>query len=242
MRSTLFLFCLGLVFVAQPAMGAIIVGPDYSSRVDATVTPTNGLFNYQFEVFNTTPALFQASIGFSQVTVPVIMDWELPLFSLDDLDVNSITSPTGWQYEIVAHPNAPSFWNYSAANDPLLDPNQGGDPNLYGPNPEVFENPPYVLHWFTDDPESYGIFPQGSLGGFGFLSQYSPFNAPYLASWVDLPPRGGDPPVPGQAFGTPLSPARFTAQRFPEPSTISLIAVGSGLLWLAHRRRVRRRA
>ncbi len=213
---------------------AAIIGPDYSSRVDATVTLTSGgQYRYSFTVVNT-------SFGLSQLDgVPVIMDWELPLFSLDDLDVDSITSPEGWIHQIVTPPLPPSFWNYSAANDPLLDPGQGGDPNLYGPNPQVFENPPFVLHWFTHDPETYGIFPGSSLDGFGFLSSYSAFNAPYLASWVDLPPRGGDPPIPGSAFGTPLSPARLGAQQFlvPEPASFLLLAIGGGMLLVYCRRR-----
>ena len=225
------LVCLAIIGVTQPALGVIIL-PDYSSRVDATVSPSNGQFSYQFEVFNTT-----RGVGISQIAgTPVIIDWELPLFSLNDIEVSSIVSPLGWQHEVVAHPNAPSFWNYSAATDPLLDPSQGGDPNLYGPNPQAFENPPYVLHWFTEDPENYGIFPGNSLSGFGFLSDYAPFNAPYLASWVELPPRGGDPPIPGQAFGTPLSPARLSAQSVPAPSTALLGVLGGVFLLIARLR------
>lgn len=231
----LLLALLAVILCPLPASAAIVPGPGgYSSRVDATVTLTgSGQYLYSFEVFNTTlaPAQFQG--------VPVIMDWELPFFSLNDFDISSITSPPGWRHEIVTPPMPPSFWNYDAASDPLLDPNQGGDPNLYGPNPEVFNNPPYVLHWVTDDPEVYGIFPGDSLNGFGFLSNFSPFNAPYLASWVDFPPRGGDPPIPDQAFGTPLSPARMGAQQFliPEPASVLFLAVGGGMVLVYHRQR-----
>lgn len=220
-----FVATLLVMAIASPGLTSTI-GPFYSSRVDATVTLEGSQYRYSFEVFNTT-------VGAAQFQgIPVIMDWELPLFSLDDIIPSSITSPEGWRHELVAHPMPPSFWNYRADEDPLLDPGQGGDPNLYGPNPHVFENPPYVLHWFTEEPEQYGIYPEESLSGFGFLSNYLPFNAPYLASWVDLPPRGGDPPIPGNAFGTPLSPARLGAQQFliPEPSSAALLVLGTVLL------------
>jgi len=234
----------GLLAAAGRVRAAVIIvpGPGYSSRVDATITPSGAQFMYAFEVFNTSGG--GGEVGTAQFFgTPVIMDWELPLFSLSDLDVNSIVSPLGWQHEIVSpHTAPPSFWNYVAADDPLLDPGQGGDPNLYGPNPHVFENPPFVLHWFTDDPETYGIFPGNSLGGFGFLSDFSPLNAPYLASWVDLPPRGGDPPIPGSAFGTPNSPARQIAQQ-PEPSTILLAAMcGLGLMVMRRKLGLRARS
>lgn len=220
-----------LVSVTGTASAAII-RPTYSSRVDAEIRPVGGRFRYDFTVVNTTLLAFQFQ------GVPVIMDWELPLFSLDDIDVSSITSPEGWTHQIVTPPFPPSFWNYDADTDPLLDPSQGGDPNLYGPNPQVFENPPYVIHWVTSDPERYGIRPGGSLPGFGFFSNYAPLNAPYLASWVDLPPRGGDPPIPGSEFGTPLSPARLGAQQLliPEPATFLMTALFGPLAIIGFRR------
>jgi hypothetical protein len=236
-RLMLALTAVGLLTIARGEARAAIIGPPpYSSRVDAAITlQPSGQFLYSFTVVNTS-GFSAAQTGFF---TPVIMDWELPFFSLSDFDTSSITSPAGWGYEIVTPYNAdPSFWNYNAATDPLLDPNQGGDPNLYGPNPEVFNEPPYILHWVTDDPSQYGIFPGNSLSGFSFLSSYGPFNAPYLASWVDLPPRGGDPPTPEEnAFSTPLSPARFAAQRFPEPGTLLLIGAGAAGLLLLRRRR-----
>ncbi len=134
-------------------------------------------------------------------------------------------------------------WTYDAATDPLLDPSQGGDPNLYGPNPEVFENPPYVLHWFESSGGSGGagpIFPGDFLNGFSFVSDYGSRSAPYLASWSSFPPRGGDPPIPDAGFGSPNSPARMAAQGIPEPSSLVLFVIaGSSLLAAAGCRRAK---
>ena len=42
--------------------------------------------------------------AFGVGVTPVIIDWELPLFALDDIDISSIQSPFGWYYEIVTPP------------------------------------------------------------------------------------------------------------------------------------------
>ncbi len=222
---------LGAVALPDAAYAQLIQN---TSRVDATVTSVGSNFLYEFTVRNTsggfevlTDDFVAASIG-----LPVIIDWELPLFDLDD--VSSIQSPFGWDYEIVEPPYetdlGPIWSSYDAGTDPLLDPLQGGDPDLYGPNPEVFENPPYVLHWFADFSQSGGagaIFPGGFLSGFSFESEFTSRNAPYLASWSEFPPAGGDPPIPGGlfAFGTPNSPARQAAQGIPEPSSLVLLVM-----------------
>jgi hypothetical protein len=181
---------------------------------------------------------------FGAGVTPVIVDWELPLFSLDDIDVSSIQSPSGWNFEILTPPYNSSYngivWSsYDADTDPLLDPSQGGDPDLYGPNPQAFENPPYVLHWYW--PNSSGgagpIFPGGFLSDFSFESDYSSQNAPYMASWQNLPPRGGDPPIPGSGFGSPNSPARMAAQGIPEPTTFVMFVMAGSLLAAAGCRR-----
>jgi hypothetical protein len=220
---------LGAVAVPDTATAGV---PSFgnTSRVDATVTPDNGRFRYEFTVHNT-------SSGIGKGT-PVIVDWELPLFSLTDIDIGSIEDPFGWSFEILTPPYASTqngtVWTaYDPATDPLLDPNQGGDPNLYGPNPQVFDNPPYVLHWYEDGSASggAGIFPQQFLSGFAFVSDYSSRNAPYMASWNFFPPAGGDPPIPNQGFGSPDSPARQAAQGIPEPASVVLfVMAGVSLL------------
>jgi hypothetical protein len=212
-----------------------------TSRVDATVTPVGDGFRYDFTVVNTSEGGV-ATFGVGGGT-PVIVDWELPLFSLDDIDVSSIVSPSGWNFEILTPPydssqNGTVWTTYDADTDPLLDPLQGGDPDLYGPNPQVFENPPYVLHWFNVCCGSGGagpIFPGQFLSGFSFESEYSSQNAPYMASWSTFPPRGGDPPIPGSAFGSPNSPARMAAQGIPEPSSLVLLVMAGSALAISGR-------
>lgn len=216
-----------------------------SSRVDATVTPVGDKFLYEFEVFNTSPVL--SGSGYGGDTCDEIVDWELPLFDVEDLDVTSITSPSSWNFEILPpdgtsdyynnpdSPYNPTGWNYTAADDPLLI----ADADLYGSNPQVFENPPLILHWYNPADSSSNlptnsIFPGGSLGEFSFLSDFAPKNAPYLSSWFNRPPRRGDPPIPfGLTFATPNSSSRQQAQDIgnpisvPEPgSLLGLLGIG----------------
>ena len=241
-----------------------------SSTVESEVTDQgNGTFLYKFEVFNLSSPFEENDSDDEENELEdlLLVDWELPIFNLDDLNLSTITSPTDWTYEIVnldgeiVHspdssrigdpsdffnnekgPYGDYGWNYVAATDPLL----LGDPDLYGPNPEVFETPPLILHWYTladfeeeDDDEDDDvtplnpIFPQQSLNGFSFESEFSSINAPYLSSWFFLKPVTGDPPIPGGAgFGTPNSPARQQAQSVtvtvPEPASIlGMLAFGT---------------
>jgi hypothetical protein len=225
-----------LVPLGSVALMESAVAQEGTSRVDATVTPVGSQFRYDFTVFNT-------SILGSGSTAWLI-DWELPLFDLGDLDLGSVDSPPEWAFEILTAPydtgQGTNVWStYDPATDPLLDSMQGGDPNLYGPNPEVFDMPPYVLHWYEIDQSSggIGVFPGEFLSGFSFISDYSSRSAPYMASWLSFPPRGGDPPIPGAGFGSPNSPARKAAQGVPEPSTLVLfVLAGSSLLVAGHRR------
>lgn len=225
---------LGALAVPDPASAGVSV-PQRSSRVDGTVTPEGGQFRYKFEVFNTTRGCEGC---------PQIVDWELPIFSLTDVVASSILSPSGWLHEVIApgattayynNPTGPyGFynWDYVAANDPLLVTN----PDLYGPNPGVFDNPPFIIHWYTEDiPDSSPANPINageSLDGFEFLSAFSEFNAPYLSSWFFQPPVSGDPPSPNAVFATPNSPARQLAQATAIPAPASVALIGIGLLGL----------
>jgi hypothetical protein len=209
-------------------------------------TPSGGLFQYDFTVFNTsTPDEIN----------PLIVNWELPFFSLDDLDISSITSPEGWVFEIINpsdstfiynNPNGPYgeySWDWDAATDPTL----LADPNAYGPNVDVFVDPPFLIHWYTT-PDDIGdglflptapIAPGSSLSGFGFESDFASVNAPYQSSWFLQPPVTGDPPIPGSAFGTPFSPARQQAQGgvIPEPASIGIWSLLAATVAFRVRRR-----
>ncbi|MBI3455598.1 MAG: PEP-CTERM sorting domain-containing protein [Candidatus Rokubacteria bacterium] len=232
---------LGSVAVTPAEAG--VPPPAYSSRVDATVTQPGGPgtpFLYGFTVVNTTPS------GAGPPT-PLIVDWELPIFAASD--VFDITSPSGWNAEVIADPTNPATmtdfynnpsgaygqynWNYDPATDPLL----AADPGLYGPNPGAFENPPFIIHWVTNpDFIESPIFPDDSLSGFGFMSDFGGTNAPYLTSWFFLPPVGGDPPIPGQQqFAFPNSSAFQATQGVPEPASLLLMAAGAGILLLRRR-------
>jgi len=238
--------------------GAATEGPDYSSRVDATVTPQGNAYSYEFKVVNTTNSGSGAGGEF------IIVDWELPLFSANDVVSGSISAPAGWAYELI-HPDDTTQtynnaegpyglyqWDYEAANDPLLNTT----PDLYGPSPGVFDTPPWIIHWYLTPKcqatesatglntglvcEVYdlsgGIWEGNSLTGFGFTSAYSAGNAPYLSSWASLPPVSGDPPIPQQGLGSPNSPARQEAQGIPAPGALALILAGLAGLGLTHRR------
>ncbi len=249
--------------VASPAWAIIGDGPGYSSRVDSTVTPQAAQFRYDFTVFNTSEvlelAVAEATLEVFQIEpgeIPVIVDWELPIFSLSDvagLNPNdpsgAIDSPDGWAVEVIPPdsstdiynnvdgPYGPYSWDYDAATDPAA---QAGD---YGPNPEVFNDPPWIIHWYLqpNGPGELpaGIFPGDSLDGFGFVSDYSEQAAPYLSSWFFLPPALGDPPIPNDpVFSTPNSPERQQAQRgaIPEPASLAAwalvlgVAIAAGLI------------
>jgi hypothetical protein len=153
-------------------------------------------------------------------------------------------------------------WKYNAATDYQLVAN----PDQFGPNPQAFENPPYVIHWFTGF--TYALGYQNNLAnrdstddsaitittsptelnagqsqsGFSFLSSYSDQNAPYQAYWNWPPVTIGDPPIPGElGFSTPNSPARQAAQG-PNPAAVPTPAMLPGLAsmgigsWLKRRK------
>jgi hypothetical protein len=179
--------------------------------IDSSVTPNGANFDYAFTIHNVNT--------FSGGNIKNMM---LPLFSASD--VSNVVEPTGWTDQIIDP--AAAGWKYSTSNDAAL----SGNPLKYGPNPQVFNNPPLVLSFSTSGPgiPEFG----GSLSGFGFTSAYpaaaAPFTLHYAFGATDIV----DPPSPD-------SPARIAAQ-LPEPSTLVLfVTAGAGLAGAAWRRRRR---
>ena len=170
---------------AEAGMPPTLFGPR-SSFVSGSVDPAvGGGFDYSFILHNTTPTCLDTGPGACDPEIfggeePLIVDWELPLFSLNGIDLDSITAPDGWDYEIITptgevvapvgaweggSPGDHSFyygttegpygfyeWEFDASaspGDPGFDPVLGADEDVYGDTPEVFEDPPILLHFFA---------------------------------------------------------------------------------------------
>jgi hypothetical protein len=227
---------------------------DPFSAAGAYVVPSTdfpGNYDYGYSIINTsTPH----AAGFDQV----IVDWELPIFALDDVLI--VFDPPGWRHEFVTprqstlyynNPSGPYGhyrWSYDPAFDPFIA--MVGLTAAYGPNPNVFIDPPYIIHWYTCALEADPSCPDGgnpiregdSLSGFRLVSFWPERNAPYQASFAYLPPATGDPPIPGRlGFISPNSPARQAAQNagVPEPSALILMGLG-GAGFLIRRRQSKR--
>lgn len=146
---------LAAVVAAERAEAGGIFYGERSSFVSSEVTEEEGVFTYNFTVHNTTPFCFGSGEGcldpetsefFEDRREPIIVDWELPLFSLSGIE--NIMSPWGWDYEIIdtegnvqaalgawagadiegaeslyynnyGGPYGPYDWNYDRAEDPV---------------------------------------------------------------------------------------------------------------------------
>ena len=147
---------------------------------------------------------------------PGVKKFALPLLDPNWLLPGSIIAPPNWNGAIV--PSLGSLWNYDSLFDPKA---QGG---LYGPNPEIFENPGFIILFDTDIAP---VLPGQNLGGFSFISPQLPINAPAQFLLTDDQLVTIDPPVPGPV---PI----------PEPSAMTLAGLGLiGLLAYGWQRRRR---
>ena len=216
-----------LLLAVQPALAAIVLCTA-TSTVDSNVTPISGAYQYQFTLTNTSPCTGQGS--------PVIVDFELPLQSLDS--VYNIVSPAYWTYQILT--SAQFFSDFGISNPFASD---------------------YVLHWndllshpsesgLTEANLSESIVPTGfeaaylrtdvyeNSASFGFTSLMGPIAGPYESSWLRSNRTPGDPPEPGNApsvaspveggvGGAGLPP--FSPTGVPEPVSLVLAALGLGL-------------
>ena len=202
------------------------------SRVDASVSAIGGgEFQYDFTLNNT-------STGYNG---DVLVDWELPFFAMTDIVAGSITTPSGWEAEIVTTTSVTTYFNnpagpygdYGWDYDPADDPTAGNYPTA------PFLAPPFILHFYTvlasEGDTTFparGLFEGQSLDGFSFRSAYGSAPAPYLGSWFRQPPRPGDPPIPdngGMVTNLGIGSPEYY-QAVPEPASFVAFAAGAALL------------
>lgn len=214
--------------------------PDQSApgdgRTSAVLSNTvfdsgSGLYIYNFTVCNT------SAPGSRTNPTHLLRDWELPF---DPAGILGAVAPLGWgvQIETIGDANAATGWD-------------GLAPTWFNPL-DAFHDPRYlglnqVLHFYTcqfisetedfncateeDFVEGDPLRPGESLSGFRLVSAYGPTNAPYQASWEDLPPRSGDPDFP---LVGPNSPG--LRNTVPEPLSLMLLALGLAALRITRRR------
>jgi hypothetical protein len=107
------------------------------------------------------------------------------------IDPDSLIAPPGWSFQLVNPlPNA-EWWNWNPAGDPKL----GGNAQIFGPDPNVWINPPAFLLMQAQNPAA-AIQPGANLGGFQFKSAFGPRNAPAQVRDIQDQVFNADPPMP----------------------------------------------
>ncbi len=210
-----------------------------ASSVTGDVTDnTDGTWAYDYTVYNDS---FEDSTYGEYGGTPIIIDWELPWFDDAGIDPSSIFSPFGWSWaiETIGDPNSATGWEGAASWQDPSDPFYFGDDS-------PFTDVTQVLHWYAElgseqcETEigctafDLGIFPDDSLSGFGFTAAYSETDAPYQASWFELPIQSGDPAFP--LIG-PASPKALGIMQVSEPGMIGLLGIGALGIFVSLRRR-----
>ncbi|RDE48851.1 MAG: PEP-CTERM sorting domain-containing protein [Candidatus Accumulibacter meliphilus] len=237
MKPTSTVLALASVFTltilnAPQAAAAVVVTPwTQADHVSGSVSEAGSSWNYAFQVHNDS---FDNSPYGGGVPIPVIVDWELPYYS--DMGISGIYSPSGWNYEIATVGTPNPFTGWSGDADWMTHPDWMNTP---------FSDVTEVIHWYCDGGEggppsaNCGIFPDNSIGDFGFAAGFAPTDAPYQSSWdYIIPRRVGDPPFPIQL--APASPCALgNCNDIPEPGTLALLGLGMAAAFGVERRRRR---
>ena len=139
-------------------------------------------------------------------------------------------------YDNPAGPYGEYDWSWTKEADPVWQDNN----DVYGPNPDRWLDPDYLIHWYTpDDPEESPrdpIFPFDSRTGYSFMSDISGGNAPYMASWFFEPPTIGDPPSPQGGGPLPGIPGPTPIVPLPAAFPVALIVM-AGMAGVGYIRR-----
>lgn len=210
--------------------------PQTSQVLSNTQALGNNLFSYNFTVCNTSGGY--DSIEMIMTEGQLIRDWELPLIP-GLINPNSIVAPANWavSIETIGVANGSTGWEGVA---------EWRNQNQWN----AFDNITQVIHWYTGEcfrgefcsngspiqpGDQYGLLDPMTNAGlrFGFDASTGPGAAPYQASWIDFPPRTGDPDDPVQnllPIGTPIN-------NVPEPNGLALFAIALGALMAGRRRR-----
>lgn len=229
-------------------------GSQTSQVLDAVENRIDGRYDYGFRVCNT------SAVGIDQ-RPELIRDWELPWFGdnngINLSDIENIVVPEGWDWTIeeIGAPNGLTGWEgvaeWQTSGDEFNDFFNdffGGEAN----NP--YNDVTHVLHFFTcsDFEGEFGgefgfcapIAPGDSLEGFGFDSSFGSTNAPYQASWIQLPVRTGDPqfPLGGQPLNPIIRAALPTPNDIPEPGSLAMLGLGLGALAARRKRKTNNEA
>ena len=139
------------------------------------------------------------------------------------------------------NPNGPYGqydWNWTKESDPVWQ----DDNDVYGPNPDQFLDPDYIIHWYTHDEPGDSpvdpIWPFESRMGYSFISDYSAGNAPYMASWFFEEPTIGDPPFPAGSLPALPGPTGPIGGIVPLPAAFPIgFIVMSGMAGVGYLRR-----
>jgi hypothetical protein len=251
---------------APPACPTQTAGAPTSAVTDLVTDNGDGSFLYEFRVCNTSAFGQQPGDDFfiRDWELPFIGTENALLNGSDsafdnDANIRNVFAPEDWTWGIETE-NDPDFFN--TGWEGIVRWTDAGDPDN-GIPPDPFYDPIFdpdvntaidrdgsgnalVLHFYTQcefDEVSFTrcdrpIAPGQGLGIFGFTAAFGPGAAPYQASWVQIPPRTGDPAFP-LAGGTPLSPSLQV--QAPEPGSLALLGLGVGALGAAAAVRRRRK-